>query len=171
MQGDPVAAYQSVQRLYKQLFGTELTDEHPFLDQKIADDYSKERQMTTLLTLFSLIAIVISALGLVAMSIYYIDSRRREIAIRKVFGSTSGEVGRRFIVRFMAYVAIAVVIAVPLTVWIYTSWLSQYSQRAVWWPWLIAAAAIVVLVSYASVAVQTRHAARQNPADSMHQDG
>lgn len=171
VQGDPVTAYRSVQRLYKQLFGTELTEEHPFIDQKIAAAYAKERQMNTLLTLFSLIAIVISVLGLVAMSTYYIDSRRREIAIRKVFGSTSGEVARRFIVRFMAYVGVAVVIAVPLTVWLYTSWLSQYSQRAVWWPWLIAAAAIVVLVSYVSVAVQTRHAARQNPADSMRQDG
>lgn len=170
VQGDPVTAYESVQGLFQKIFRVPLDLDTPFLDQQIANEYKNETRMATILRLFALIAMVISALGLVAMSTYYIDNHRREMSIRKIFGSTSGEVARRFVTRFLAYVGIAFCIAAPLTVWLYRAWVEQYSHRATWWPWIPIAGLAVLVVSYAAVAVQTWKAARQNPADNIKQE-
>ena len=167
VQGDPVTAYESIQRLFKKITNMELKQDSPFLDQQIAHDYDGEKRMATILQLFAFIAVVISVLGLVAMSTYYINGRRKEIAVRKVFGSTSGEVSRRFIRRFLSFSAIAFVIAVPLIVYIYGGWVSQYGHRATWWYWIPVAGAAVMAVSYAAVAVQSHRAARQNPAENL----
>lgn len=167
VQGDPVTAWGSVQKLYKDVFHHDLNLDRPFLDQQIADDYAAETRVATILRLFAIIAVIISVLGLVAMSTYYIDGRRREIAIRKVFGSTPGGVSRRFIRRFLAYVVVAFAIATPIIIYFYGGWVSQYSHRAVWWPWIPAAGAVVLAVSYAAVAVQSHQAAGQNPAENL----
>lgn len=167
VQGDPVTAWESIQKLFKDIFHDDLNIDRPFIDQQIANDYESETRMVTILRFFALIAIVISVLGLVAMSTYYINSRRKEIAVRKVFGSTSGEVSRRFIRRFLAYVLAAFVIATPIIIYSYGSWVAQYSHRASWWQWIPAAGAIVLAVSYAAVAVQVRNASRQNPAANL----
>lgn len=167
VQGDPVTAWESIQKLFKDIFHDDLNIDRPFIDQQIASDYESETRMVTILRLFALIAIVISVLGLVAMSTYYINSRRKEIAVRKVFGSTSGEVCRRFIRRFLAYVLVAFAIATPIIIYFYGGWVAQYSHRASWWMWIPAAGAIVMAVSYAAVAVQVRKASRQNPAANL----
>ncbi len=170
VQGDPVTAYESILRLFKKIFHGDLELDTPYLDQQIARDYQSETRVATILKLFSAIAVVISMLGLIAMSTYYIESRRREIAVRKVFGSTSGEVSRRFIRQFMSYVGLAFIIAVPLYLWQMGSWISQYNHRIVWWPWILVSATIVFLVSYAAVAIQTWKAARGNPAENIQQE-
>lgn len=102
------------------------------------------------------------------MSTYFIQQRRKEIAIRKVFGSTPGEVGRRLIHSFLSYVLIAFAIAVPLVAYVMGSWISQYSYRlSLWWLWIPTAGLFVLIVSYAAVAVQSHHASRQNPTVNL----
>lgn len=167
IQDDPVTAYESIQKLFKKITRYDLKMDMPYLDQQIASDYQNEIRMATILRLFAFIAIVISVLGLVAMSTYYIDGRKKEIAVRKVFGSTSAEVSRRFIRRFLSYVVIAFVIAIPLIVYFYGGWVSQYSHRAVWWYWIPIGGIIVLAVSYSAVYVQVRKAARHNPAINL----
>lgn len=167
MQGDLVTAYRDVQRLYKKVFHAELDDDHPYIDQQIEAHYEKALNTATILRLFSIIALVISVFGLVAISTYYIEGRKREIAIRKVFGSTSGEVGHRFIRRFLSYVVIAFCIATPIIIYVCVELNAEFAERAVWWYWIPAAGIIVLAVSYAAVAVQVHHAARQNPADNI----
>lgn len=164
VQGDPVTAYESVRNLFEKTFKVPLDIEIPFIDQQIAYEYKNEIRLTTILHLFAFIAMVIAVLGLVAMSTYYIDGSRKEIAIRKVFGATSGEVGRRFTGRFLSYVVIAFVLAIPIIIYFYGNWVAGYSHRAMWWQWIPAAGAIVLLVSYAAVCLQVRKASRQNPA-------
>lgn len=164
IQGDPVTAYQSVQKLYKKLFHESLELEQPFIDQQIEAFYEKVLKAITILRLFSFIALVISVLGLVAMSIYYIEERRKEIAIRKVFGSTSGEVGKRFILRFLSYVLIAFIIAIPVNIFVCTEELSAFSERITWWYYIPLAGVIVFAVSFAAIAVQVYYASHQNPA-------
>ncbi len=164
VQGDPVEAWESIRQLYKKVFHQEPNIDQPFLDQQIAGNYESETRMSTILCLFAIIAGVISVLGLVAMSTYYINGRRKEIAVRKIFGSTSSEVSRRFIRLFLSYVLIAFVIATPIIIGVYGRWVAQYSQRATWWYWIPVAGLIVLAVSYAAVAVQAWKGARQNPA-------
>ena len=122
------------------------------------------------MSLFAFIAIIISLLGLVAMSTYFIQQRAKEIAIRKVFGSTSNQVRHRLIRTFLLYVAVAFVIAVPIVVHFMSDWISQYSYRIAWWPWLIVADVIVLLISFAAVAVQSWIAASENPVKNIKQE-
>lgn len=170
LQGDEVKGCEAIRELFQKCFDSPLDLSNFFLDKQIKDEYQAETRIATVVSLFAIIAIVISLLGLVAMSTYYIDSRRKEIAIRKVFGSTSVGVERRLVRQFMTYVLIAFVVAVPLAVWVYSSWVSQYSHRAVWWPWIVFAGAVVFLASFLAVFMQSRRAARQNPSVNLKQE-
>lgn len=170
IQGDPVEAWESIRKLFKEVFHSSFDSDHPFLDQRITDDYGSEKRITTILYLFAGIAVVISVLGLIAISTFYINNRRKEMAVRKVFGATSGQVGRRFIGHFLSYVLVAFVIAAPVTVYLYGGWVAQFSRRAVWWPWIVVAGFAVVIVSFLAVALQTWNAARQNPSAYLKQE-
>ena len=81
-----------------------------FIHDQIEYRFKAERNLVKIVALFAAIAIIISLLGLVAMSTYFVEQRRREIAVKKVFGCESGEMLRRLVFSFMAYVAVAFVI-------------------------------------------------------------
>ena len=142
----------------------------PFVDKFVQARFEQELRTTKIVSLFAVIAIIISLLGLVAMSTYFIQQRAREIAIRKVFGSTGNQIRIRLIRTFMLYVGIAFVIAVPIVVHFMSEWIEQYSYRIVWWPWIIAAGAIVMLISFAAVAVQSWIASNENPVKNIRQE-
>ena len=163
IQGNPVIAYQDVQRVFEEVFKTPLELDNPYIDQQIAAEYQSETRIATIVQLFSFIAILISLLGLIAMSTYFIQQRSKEIAVRKVFGSTSNQIRHGLIRTFLHYVLIAFAISVP-TIWYFmSSWISQYTYRITWWPWIIVAGIIVLIISFSAVAVQSYMASNENP--------
>ena len=84
--------------------------------------------------------------------------------VRKVFGSTSTQVCNRLIRTFLAYVAIAFVIAVPVIWYIMSDWLSQFSYRIALSPWIfLASGAVCFIISLVAVVVQSWVAANENP--------
>ena len=171
VEGDPVEAYAKIRDIYKEVFHEELEQYWPpFVDKQVEVYFEDELRTTKIVTLFAFVAIVISLLGLVAMSTYFIQQRAKEIAIRKVFGSTGNQIRTRLIRSFLLYVGIAFVIAVPIIVYFMADWLSQYSYRIVWWPYIIVAGLIVLLISYAAVAVQSWIAAGENPVKNIKQE-
>ena len=170
-EGDPVEAYAKIKDIYKEVFHEELEQYWPpFVDKQVEVYFKEELRTSKIVSLFAFIAIVISLLGLVAMSTYFIQQRAKEIAIRKVFGSTGNQVRRRLIRTFLVYVAVAFVIAVPIVAHFMSDWIAQYSYRITWWPWLVVAGAVVLLISYAAVAVQSRLAAGENPVKNIKQE-
>ena len=140
----------------------------PYLGQAIRYMYRQARRMSTIVTLFAAIAIIISLLGLVAMSTYFIQQRRKEIAIRKLFGSTSQQIYVRLLRTFMLYVVVAFVPAVLLIHHFMTDWLSTYSYRIdlAWWIYLVAGLFCLV-VSLIAVMAQSYKAANENPAGNV----
>ena len=141
-----------------------------FVTDQISEIFEKDIRTSKIVSLFAFIAIIISLLGLVAMSTYFIQQRAREIAVRKVFGSTGNQIRLRLIRTFMLYVGIAFVIAVPIVVHFMSKWIEQYSYRIVWWPWIVAAGVIVMLISLAAVAVQSWMASNENPVKNIRQE-
>ncbi|MCI6839836.1 MAG: ABC transporter permease [Prevotella sp.] len=170
VRGDESEAYERIKDVYRNVTDMDLTTiaDTPYLDQLISQEYVQEKRISTIVTLFATIAIIISLLGLVAMSTYFIEQRRKEIAIRKVFGSTSRQIYVRLVRTFLSYVGVAFVIAVPLIYHFMTQWLSNYNYRIDLGLWIYAVAgATCLLVSFAAVMVQSHHAANTNPAESI----
>ena len=171
VEGNQEEAYKKIKDIYREVFHEDVYEKWtPFIDKQTEKIFQNELRSSKIVSLFAFIAIVISLLGLVAMSTYFIQQRAREIAVRKVFGSTGGQVRRRLIRTFLAYVGIAFVIAAPITAYFINGWITQYSYRIVWWPYIILAGAIVLAISYAAVAVQSRMAASENPVKNIKQE-
>jgi len=139
-----------------------------FMDDLLKDSFAAQQRTSKIVILFTAIALLISLLGLVAMSTYFIRQHTKEIAIRKVHGAENFEMLSKLVLTFLAYVGIAFVIAVPLIWYIMNRWLSDYSYRISLSPWIfIAAGGFCLLISFVSVYWQSRHAAHANPVGSL----
>jgi len=167
VRGDRKAAYDAVCAAALRVSGSsEVFAE--YMDSQIAERYSEQRRTIRIMNIFTAIAIVISMLGLLAMSTYYIQQRRMEIAVRKVFGSTRGGVLSRLIGSFMILVGVAFVIAVPVIWWAMSRWLENYSYRIALSPLIFLAAGLFsAAIAFATVYWQSRRAADENPVESL----
>jgi putative ABC transport system permease protein len=123
------------------------------------------RRTLHLVELFAVLAVLISLLGLLAMSTYFADENTKQIAVRKVFGSDVSRETWRTVKDYMVLVGIAVVIGIPVAVWMAGRYLSRYAYRidGYWWIFVLAAA-IAVAIAFGSVLWQTLKAAKTNPA-------
>lgn len=165
--GDKAAAYDTVRRVFERV-----TDSNVFtaeyIEQQIEADFAAQRRTLRIVGIFTLVAILISALGLVAMSTYYIQQKQQEIAVRKVFGSTGGEVLARLTGSFMRLVGIAFVVAVPVAWYVLSRWLEGYSVRIALTPWIFLAAGVfTAAVAFVAVFWQSSRAAHADPVDSI----
>ena len=163
VRGDKKETLEAVKQIYKEVYREDFTDSMPWMQQSVASAFQAESRLLTILSCFAGVALLISVLGLVAMSTYHIQQRRKEIAVRKVFGSSVAQVRRRLIGQFLAHVAVAALPAVPLVWWLAREYMSTQVVRIVWWPWIIIAVAVVLLISWLAVAVQSRMAAAEKP--------
>ena len=121
-----------------------------------------------LLELFMLLSVLISLLGLVAMSTYYGEQSTKSIAVRKVFGSNVHRELWRTVKDYMVLVGIAALIGIPLAVWFCGRYLDRFAYRIEHYGWIIAVAAILgMLMAFLSVLWQTLRAARTNPAEAL----
>jgi putative ABC transport system permease protein len=118
-----------------------------------------------LVELFMILSVLIALLGLLAMSAYYSGENTKGIAVRKVFGSDVSRETWRTVKDYMVLVGIAVVIGIPVAVWMAGRYLSRYAYRidGYWWIFVLAAV-IAVAIAFGSVLWQTLKAAKTNPA-------
>jgi putative ABC transport system permease protein len=138
------------------------------LEEGIAETFEDHQNTLKIISLFTLIAIVISVLGYVGMSIFFIRQRKKEIAVRKVMGSTSGEVLLLMLRTFSIPMLISFVIAVPISWYIMTDWLSNFSYRIVLSPWIFVAAGFTCfIISLLTVIIQSWRAASENPVNNI----
>ena len=142
-----------------------------YLDEKLVDDLKGTRNTMLLVISFMVMAILISALGLFAMSLYYTEQQSRQIAVRKVFGAEVGSAVWTLSKSFMLMSVTAVVLAAPLAVWGITYYLQGFYTKIAfpWWA-IILASLISLLISLLSVLGQTYSAATRNPVKTLGQD-
>ena len=121
-----------------------------------------------LLELFMVLSVLISLLGLIAMSTYYSEQSTKSIAVRKVFGSNVRRELWRTVKDYMVLVGIAALIGIPLAVWFCGRYLDRFAYRIEHYGWIIVVAAILgMLMAFLSVLWQTLKAARTNPAEAL----
>jgi putative ABC transport system permease protein len=136
-----------------------------YIPELIEKGMETTRNFISLIELFMALATLISLLGLVAMSAYYTGMQTRDIAVRKVFGGSVATETERSVREYMVLVGIAVLIGVPVAVFLAERYLRQFYYRIEGYGWVfIVGAVIALLISFFAVLWQTLKAAKTNPA-------
>ena len=139
-----------------------------YLDNLIADRLHPIKMAMRLVELFMVLAVVISLLGLLAMSTYYARENTQSIAIRKVFGSNVLRELWRTVRNYMLLVLLSVLLGLPVAIWAADRYLEQFEYRIAGYGWIFAVAALIaVAIAFGSVLGQTLRAARTNPATEL----
>ncbi len=139
-----------------------------FLDQDFEQLYKKDDQMGKAITLFSLIAIAIAALGILGLSIFMGESRIKEIGIRKINGAKISEVLVMLNKDFVKWVAIAFVIATPLAWYAMNKWLENFAYKTSLSWWLFALAGVLaIVIALLTVSWHSWRAATRNPVEAL----
>ena len=139
-----------------------------FMDEDIEMQYARERRITTIVGLFTVLAVVIALMGVFGIVLFETQHRRREVAIRKVMGATTGEVLRLFNRRYVTLVTVCFLLAAPAGYWAVDRWLGTFAYRMPIRWWVFAAAFVAVLLATAAtVTFCSWRTANENPADSV----
>ena len=139
----------------------------PLADQ-VAAIYDDDRRVAWVSTAFALIAIVVSCLGLLGVSLFDLRQRYREIAIRKVNGAKRGDLYRLLFRKYAVVLGAAFVVSVPVAWYIVHRYTADFVVRLPLSPWIfLAALAVVALLSLGTLWWQVRRAAGTNPVEAL----
>ena len=139
-----------------------------FITDILSERLAQVKRQLSLVRLFMLLSLLLSILGLIAMSRFYADEHSKDIAIRKVFGSTMETEIRKTVLEYLLLLGVAALIAVPIAVWLASRLLEQYSYRISGYGWVfVAAVFLAMVVAFLSVLWQTLKAAKTNPATEL----
>ena len=139
-----------------------------FMDQVLDNAYRNELRFTRQVLLFSLLAIVISMIGVFGLTMFESEYRRKEIGIRKIFGSTTGEILRMFNKRYLYILIGCFIVAAPFGWWIGQHWLEGFAERTPIRAWIFLTSFLLVsAITMITVTVQSWKNANENPANSI----
>lgn len=142
--------------------------EYKFLDDDYQALYASEQRITVLSKYFAGIAIAISCLGLLALTAFSTQRRFKEIAIRKVLGSTGLGIVRLLSRDFILLVMLAIAIALPISYYLMKNWLNDFAFRISLDPvYFIAAGVLMMAVAWLTIMTQTAKSTRVNITESL----
>lgn len=139
-----------------------------FLDDDLQQTYVEEFRFISQVKLFAIICIIITIIGVFSLTMFETEYRRKEIAIRKVMGSSVGSVVRLFAMRYALPLVVAFVVAAPVGWWLSNSWLQSFAEHTPihWWLFplsFVLVSAVVVI----TVIIQSWRVATANPVESI----
>lgn len=139
-----------------------------FYNEILQRTYEKELKISNLITLFSVIAIFISIVGVFGLVVFESEYRRREVAVRKVLGSSTSQILVLFNRGYLFILIICFILAAPVAFYGVYRWLENFAYRTpiYWWVFLISFI-IVSVITFITVTFQNWHVANSNPVDSM----
>jgi putative ABC transport system permease protein len=145
--------------------------EYSFLDEEVNKLYETDITLSRIINSFTLMAIVISCLGLFGLAAFNAELRIKEIGIRKVLGASVPGIASLLSAGFLKLIAVAFVIAVPIGWWAMNRWLQTFSFRiSISW-WMFALAGLLsALIAMVTVSWHAVRAAVANPVNSLRAD-
>ena len=167
--GDPLA-WKKLCDLVKEVDGsTEDIDwKVQSIESTVKASLTEGKNTMRIVSIFTGVAVLISILGFIGMSLFFIRQRKKEIGVRRIMGSTTNEVLSLLLTKFCAPLLVSFIFAVPLSWFIMDKWLEGFSYRIGLSPWIfIASGAVSLLIAVVSIFFQTLHAAHSNPADAI----
>ena len=142
--------------------------EYSFLDQDFQKNYEAESRQASLINYFTIIAIIISCLGLFGLATFTAEQRTKEIGIRKVLGASVQGLVALLSKDFLRLVLIAVIIASPLAWYVMNKWLQNFAyQTSIGWQVFALTTLIAVVIAFVTISFQAIKAAIINPVKSL----
>lgn len=165
--GDIPSGIRQAESTWKEII-PQLPFTYTFLDQSFDALYRAELRLSTLITIFSLLAIFIACLGLLGLSAFLAELRTKEIGIRKALGATVGNIVSLLTRDYMQWVGLALIIALPCAHYATNKWLQSFQYKvdgqAVIY---VSAGAIVFILVLLTTSWKSIQAALKNPVDSL----
>ncbi|NVM66134.1 putative ABC transport system permease protein [Mucilaginibacter sp. SG538B] len=142
--------------------------EYSFLDTEVQKQYETEVTLSQIINAFTLMAIVISCLGLFGLAAFSAEQRSKEIGVRKVLGASVTGIVQLLSKDFVQLVLIALVISTPIAWWGMSKWLQAFEYRVTisWWMFALAGV-LAMVIALLTVSTQAIKAARMNPVKSL----
>lgn len=139
-----------------------------FFDQVLNSLYEKEQNLSSLITLFSLVAVFISIVGVFGLVVFDSEYKKKEIGVRKVLGSTTGQILIMFNKSYLYILCFCFILAAPMAWYAVHRWLENFAYKTPMYVWVyVVAFAIVAIITMATVTFQNWRAANENPVHSL----
>lgn len=149
-------------------FNTGYPIDYQFVDAGFQAMYENEQKLSSLLLIFTVLAVFIACIGAFGLAIYATEQKRKEIGIRKVLGASVGSIVALMSKDFLKLVLIALFIATPLAWILMNSWLNDFAYRIDMEWWMFALAGILaLLIAFLTVGSQSFKAALTDPVKSL----
>lgn len=164
VKGDHKEAYARLEKVTNEVMPGKLFGAN-YIEEMIDDCFVDESRILRIVLIFTLLSMLVSGLGLFAMSSYYMQQQRRSVAVKKVFGADYNGVLRELVLSFMKMVGVAFVIGIPVAWLVVHRWLEGYSHRISlsWWIFVLAGL-VMLLMAFIAVIWQSVRTAKANPA-------
>ncbi len=164
---DPLAVINEVEKSWNAQYDNFLFH-YQFLDEQIEEFYEGERKMTSLLSIFSCVAIFIGCIGLYGLVSFMASEREKEIGVRKVLGATTAQILVLFSKEFVFLIIIAFAIAAPLSGYAMGKWLEKFAYRIELNTFMfVVGIGVTLIIALATVSYQAIRASLTNPVDVL----
>jgi putative ABC transport system permease protein len=160
-------AISTVEKIYKK-YDAKSTPYYQFVDEGLQNQYGREQNTARIVLCFSVIAILVSCLGLFGLAAYTAEQRVKEIGIRKVLGASVSSIVRLLSQDFAKLVIIAILIASPVAWWSMDHWLQAFAYKInlEWWMFALSGVAAIG-IALLTVSFQSVKAALVDPAKNL----
>ncbi len=158
---------QYIEALFKEVNPNQIFD-YTFLSDEIAALYQKEKRLSLIYIAFTIIALLISAIGLFTIALYDTQRRIKEIGIRKVNGASISDIMLMLNKDFVKWVLVSFVIACPIAYYAMSKWLESFAYKtSLSWRVFAMALVFMLIIALLTVSLQTFSAATRNPVESL----
>ncbi|SHM37934.1 ABC transporter permease [Chitinophaga sp. CF418] len=156
-----------MEKIYRS-FNPDYPFQYTFVDETYKRKYAYEQVLGVLINVFATLAIMISCLGLLGLSVFAAARRKKEIGIRKVLGAGITQVTVLLSKEFLKPVLVAILVASPIASYVMMKWLQHYTYRISleWWIYLLAGM-IAIVIALLTVSIQSVKAASMNPVKAL----
>ena len=161
------AAIEAIERTYKK-YESQTAPSYQFLDQALQNQYRLEQNTGKIVLFFSVLAVVVSCLGLFGLATHTAIQRTKEVGVRKVLGASVVSIVNLLSFDFVKLVLISIIVATPVGWWAMNEWLKPFAYRISlgWWIFF-SAAVLVMLVALVTVSFQSFRAAMSDPVKTL----
>lgn len=170
--GDRMEAFEAVsrtwQRMAKEYLGIPIETRMTYIDDQLSESLTSDRNTMMLVCIFMVLSILISTLGLFAMSVYYSDQQKKAISLHKIFGADIRQAVLKLSRQFVVSSLLAIAIATPISIRLMEHYLEGFYNRIAfpWWA-LVASGMLSFIISVLCILSQTLKTASANPVESI----